>query len=36
VLLTPRGEELLRLVESNSNEVIPIVEVFPWWSKTNA
>jgi hypothetical protein len=36
MLLTPRGEELVRLVESNSNEVKPIVEVFPWWNTTNA
>jgi hypothetical protein len=34
--LTPRGEELIELVKSNSNEVKPIVESFPWWNETNA
>lgn len=29
---TPRGEELLALVDSRSGNLPPFTEVFPWWS----
>lgn len=33
---TPRGPELLQLVESQEGRLPPITEVFPWWGSNKA